>query len=135
MNEIYVVTEGSYSDYGIVCVCADRALADRIVELRNRGSYLVDDAMVEVYEVVEDIARTGLRKMYHAKVDREGRVIEKRLSEKFEWDLGEPPHIDGDAYPQYDGSVSAWSYRSLDVAVKAARDKLAELKARQEGVG
>lgn len=51
MNEVYVVTCGSYSDYGIVAVYSDRAAADQRVAGENgRGPYR-EEHRVEVWEL------------------------------------------------------------------------------------
>jgi hypothetical protein len=48
---IYVVTRGSYSDYSIVAVFDDEALADEFVKHHNEDkSGWWDDAIIEAYE-------------------------------------------------------------------------------------
>lgn len=47
---IYVVTSGSYSDYGILAVFDDRALADEFVKRRNEGPHY-EDAGIEEWEL------------------------------------------------------------------------------------
>lgn len=49
MTTAYVVTSGSYSDYGIVAVFLDRSLADELCE-RHKGSY--GEPQVEEYEII-----------------------------------------------------------------------------------
>lgn len=51
MAEVYIVTCGSYSDYGIVAVYTDRAAADQRVAGENgRGSYR-EEHRVEVWQL------------------------------------------------------------------------------------
>lgn len=52
MTTMYVVTDGEYSDYHVVCVYADEALANRHVEIEHRSAF-ASYCRVEEYEVVE----------------------------------------------------------------------------------
>lgn len=47
---IYVVTSGTYSDYGIKAVFTDKARAEKYVEAHNSGDHVWDKASIEEYE-------------------------------------------------------------------------------------
>ena len=49
--KLYVVTEGCYSDYGIVCIFLDKDKADNYVKY-NQGSW--DDMRIEEYETSDE---------------------------------------------------------------------------------
>jgi len=67
MTEIYVVTEGEYSDYHIVGVYDDKALAEQAAD--------IDEGDVKTYTVNEhaDLISQGL-KPYKVYMDRDGNV-------------------------------------------------------------
>ncbi|KOS61565.1 hypothetical protein FJQ98_15925 [Lysinibacillus agricola] len=47
MKEVYVVTYGTYSDYGIDCIFTDLEKANKYVKLQNNGGS--DDYRIETY--------------------------------------------------------------------------------------
>ena len=49
MNDIYIITSGEYSDYGIVSVWSDEAEANRVCELLNKGYQYAENYRVEKY--------------------------------------------------------------------------------------
>lgn len=125
-KEVYIVTEGCYSDYRIEAVFSDRAKADEFVEFRNRyerGS----DYQVEIWPV--DSANRG-DILYCVWVNRDGecvgqqtKVCERSRPEDYISNLN-----------SRSGTIYAESTRGYDVALKIARDKLAEIKAKEAGV-
>ncbi len=77
--KIYVVTEGSYSDYHICCVCSTKERADEAIRLYGRGS----DA--EEFEL-DDIPNhpTGCV-MYSVTMWKEGMVGDSRQRNPETW--------------------------------------------------
>ena len=122
-KEVYIVTEGCYSDYRIEAVFSDRAKADEFVEFRNlyeHGSYY----QVETWPV--DSAKCG-DIVYCVWVNRSGECVEQQTEVREHSEPEDYVHSRG-------GTIYAESTRGYDVALKIARDKLAEIKAREAGV-
>jgi len=63
MGKVYIVTQGEYSDYGIVAVFATRKLAEECV--RHMGH--LSDADVEEWELNSELPR---KRQYHVKIIR-----------------------------------------------------------------
>ena len=77
MSTVWLVTKGTYSDYGIVAAYASRELAERACEL------LGSDAQVEDYELYED--RVGLVRRGAFKVPRVRRSGEPTVVDAIPW--------------------------------------------------
>lgn len=75
MATIYIVTEGTYSEYHIEAVCSTKELAEQIVA--SMPEYMRVDARVEEYELdaLADCMKQGLRR-YWIKMERDGTVSE-----------------------------------------------------------
>jgi hypothetical protein len=74
---IYVVTQGSYSDYGIRAVFDDKALAQKFIEAFGSQSY--DQMEIEEWEL--NPCAPALRKghvPYFLRMNREGEAVEVR---------------------------------------------------------
>lgn len=118
-DKVCVVTEGSYSDYHILAVFAEKKLADQFAEAAG-GS-------VEVYNI-----RTGMPERatcYSVMIDAEGN--ETSRWSHFDWDFEKEPER---AWKTGVPGFMAASYRGYDVALKAARDALAQWRARKAGL-
>lgn len=59
MKDIYIVTSGTYSDYGILAVFTKRPLADRFVQLYNGNSHKYDSAEIEVWPADKCFTKQG----------------------------------------------------------------------------
>jgi hypothetical protein len=127
-KKVYIVTQGSYSDYRIERVFDDKALANEYVRVHTEhGGY---DYGIEEYDVNASIPRIEI--IYTVEVDENGDEVCRRSSacDDPEWTSHESS---GDSYRR-DAVVRGESNRGYDVALKIARDKLAEMKAQREGI-
>ena len=119
--KVYVVTQGEYSAYHIVGVTLDREKAERWLKLyeenTNRYAY---SAQVEEFEADE----FGANGMYMWIVDDDGAELNDWHSD----DLGEW-YCDN---ANFRVTVMA---RDKEHALKSAYDKIAMLKAEEEGIG
>lgn len=118
-DKVYIVTDGSYSDYHIVAVFADEKLANEFANAGGGG--------VEVYDV-----KTGMpEKVTHYSVEIDAEGNETRRWAYSEWDFEKEPER---AWKMGAPGYRAVSYRGYDVALKAARDKLAAHRAKKAGL-
>jgi|WetSurMetagenome_2_1015567.scaffolds.fasta_scaffold15523_12 hypothetical protein len=127
MTKVYVVTEGSYSDYHIVAVFRDRKEAETFV-----GSN-VDE--IEEYELYE---KQPVRQVvYYAKAESPDWNVEERSWVAWPWDsyygLSRPV---ADEWPQQ----GLWPRRvtvhgsDMGEVRMALYDRIAKIKAEQEGI-
>jgi hypothetical protein len=127
-KKVYIVTSGSYSDYSIDRVFDDKVLADEYVRIHTEhGGY---DMRVEEYDVNAALPRIEI--IYTVEVDETGEEVCRRSSacDEPEWTSHESS---GESYRR-DAIARGGSTRGYDVALKIARDKLAEMKAQREGI-
>lgn len=144
---VFVVTSGEYSDYGIVAVFSTREKADAAKAEMERyskaywdrepdddedtwGGETYDHVQVEAYEVDPPPRRV---KVYRVWVDddgreilRRGREILRRTTRMWSWE-------DMSSTAFRDGALGQ-SRRGYNAALKSARDKLTEWKAREAGI-
>ena len=71
MKTIYIVTQGSYSDYHIVSVFSTRELAEKFIELQPPPGY--DEYEIEEYYLDQNVKqiKSGLR-LYKVTMKRDG---------------------------------------------------------------
>lgn len=125
--KVYVITEGEYSDYHIIGVAESREKAKRISNMFE-GSFSLPN--IEEYDT--DFWVKDDRQAYCVRVNAEGKISIGRLwhdepigivTERRDWITGK---IDG-----YSVIVYAKDEKH---AFKIAQDKIAEFKARKEGI-
>lgn len=85
MNEVFVVTEGTYSNYGICAIFSTRPLAEAFVE-KFVDDY--DDAEIEVWPL--DVINAKEKNLYHIRMLRSGDIVEIHTNA-----YGGPPTMDG----------------------------------------
>ena len=130
MTTAYLISKGEYSDYSVYFVSLDRAAAERIVARLNRGNANLYE--IEECPLVESGDEQVERIAYHVTVDRDGREVERQ---SFVVLVGHERNDEGEAWADYTGAhVEGVSYVSYDVALKAARDELAKVKAEHGGL-
>ncbi len=127
----YAVTSGSYSDYRVHLVCLDEATAEAVCDRMNSLERNPDYSVEEI-PLVAGPEEIVLRREYVVMLRPDG-------SEQMRLVANEAPVVapigdDPPARVSQHGGVNAESYRGFEVAEKAARDKLAELKAREAGL-
>ncbi len=130
-KEVWVLTAGEYSDYRLVCVTGSEGVAKEIAK-RVSGA---NDPICET--VIEDMSEIQAKTVYIVGVDKDGREVERRMEVRYPWDYnydyegesvaGYPIGSDRPGYV----AVRSLTTRGFDAALKAARDRLAELKARK----
>lgn len=74
MTTIYLVTQGSYSDYRIVGAYSTRELADEVVTEINRGDNY-DTAYVEEFELDKPSVKQGYAWLT-LRMDRDGNTLD-----------------------------------------------------------
>ena len=130
MTTAYLISKGAYSDYLVYFVSLDRAAAERIVARLNRGDgtpYEIEERML-----VESGDEQVERAWYSVKVDAEGREVKRWTGTSL---IGHEYNEEGQIWSTLRRSeISATSYVSYDVALKAARDELARAKAEHGGL-
>lgn len=135
-DKVWAVTSGEYSDYRVHFVCLSE-------EVANEAAVRMDGAYVEPLDVVEGPEQVRKRPIYWVGIRLDGSEFNRSMSTDVTWaksDVDPEPWSHPHAFerPRLTATqavVSAQSYRSYDVALKAARDKLARLKAEREAVG
>lgn len=118
MNNVYIVTSGQYSDYGIEAVFVDRDLAEQFAAKC--------DGTVQDWDILRQVPKRIV--ISCVTIDADGSELHGWSYER--WDHEgetEDAKVSG-------GLVIVRSYRGHDVALKAARDKLAQWKAEQAGL-
>ena len=130
MTTAYLISKGEYSDYSVYFVSLDRAVAEKIVARLNRDHGILYE--IEERPLVVSGDEQVERIVYLVIVDREGREVERQ---SFAVLIGHERDDEGEARPDYTGVRTVGvSYVSYDVALKVARDELAEAKAEQGGL-
>ena len=137
MSTAYLVTRGAYSDYRVVCVAASREVADEIVAFLNRAEATYE-AAVEELPIVSSLAEAQPRQAWTVWINKDGDEIDSSTTtalledELYETEGGEV--LDPNLWSGMDRAATGESYRGHDVALKAARDALAQRKATEAGV-
>lgn len=54
MDYVYAVSRGDYSDYRVMCVCPDKATAERVADAHNGDSDSYEDARVEAIRYITE---------------------------------------------------------------------------------
>ena len=117
--KVYVVTQGSYSDYHISGVAIDRETAELI---KARG---YDDPEIEEYDT-DDFTPLKDRKPYRVGIPKAG-AISVKLIEGL-------PYAPGKVFEYKWGHYVNVYAKDEDHALKIAFDKVAEYKAEKKGV-
>lgn len=144
VKNVYVITQGSYSDYSIVTVFDDKDKAKAFVEAynRNKRSKYQDDYEIETYKVNEiDICASEGKIYFRAWTNVDGvlsvdvaperdpeRVGVVTAESREAWDWMTRQHVSREVY-----SVTVLA-ENLDKAKKIAADKIIEFKANKEGI-
>lgn len=147
MSRVYGVAAGAYSDYRVEFICLTREIADALAAKLNAAQTPKrkyqregDVYTVEEMSMVTDVDEVEYRPSWCVWVDGEGQLLSRRYSKNAydsKWvtggDMDRTAEVLGISdHP--DVRMFAQSYRGHDVALKAARDKLAQLKAEEAGL-
>jgi hypothetical protein len=131
MKTAYLISTGSYSDYHVEYVCATKDVAEEILERLNRYEGR-DEFRMEERRLLESSDELEAGIIYSVLVDKDGREV-RRFSYAWHGE-SEPQESTYRVKNWHEYEVSATSPRGYDVALKAARDVLAEGKAEAEGL-
>lgn len=129
---VYIVTSGSYSDYGINCVFSDETLANEYVRQKNeRETYSSDHYRVEEYELdpksPSSFARTG-KQWWSANIYSDDR-------EPYAFPEYEEPKDKNDKLSDRGNFNTRVYCKHPEAAIKVAQERLMQHKARLEGMG
>lgn len=127
-KKVYVVMSGQYSDRGIDAIYDDRALAEKHVETHNQHNG--NTAYVHEWPVNQRLLQN--RVLYQVILDEWGDVVSQWSA--IEWSPDSPAQDCTPWVDEEDKRVWGKSYRGFNIAIKSARDKLAQWKAEQAGV-
>lgn len=138
MGKVYVVTAGSYSDYRIEAVFSSRKKAQdyqdyidaKSQKLRLKNHYYEEFNDIEEYTLNDP---PTFMSVYCVHIDMEGTETGRFHNMRKTTEYTEARH-NGPVRIRRNENITGISTRSFDVALKAARDKLAEVKARDAGV-
>lgn len=130
-DKVYIVTSGYYSDYKIVAVFSEKTAADSFCEFRNKNmqkTFEITEYNVEEYPLDAAIEKF----IYYVYVNESGvESIESESRGRYQQFF----NYDDDIIDVLEsGLIRAGSTRGYDVALKIARDKLAEIKAKESGI-
>jgi hypothetical protein len=131
-EKAYIVTIGCYSDYRILGVFADRQTAEAFIARYRKmhgGNGYDHSLSVEEWPVQTDIELYRSRRQYIVHINEVGEEVERR--DWFEEDWKPGPDEVRTVRP---GLVRAASFVSYEHALKIARDRLAQNKARRAKV-
>ena len=128
---MWAVSSGSYSDYGVACVCANKAVAKAVAAKMGR------DYDVEEFPFLLSVDGVYTEINYYVGVDEDGRELTGErcsyVSHVFTFTL--PPSTEDVTLFKHGPFVAMGrSTRSYDHALKAARDKLGQIKAERAGI-
>src|SRR5690606_20318888 len=129
-RKVFVVTAGWYSDYRILGIFAEESVAQRVADEFNQRRP-ADDAQVEVYPLLDDVPPPVT--MYRVWVDTDGNEVRRDIKVVM---FGDYDYEEGERSSRT-ASKGAFgqSPRGFDVALKIARDRLYQEKARRAGLG
>lgn len=124
-EKIYVVTQGTYSDYHIVAATTDRELAEKIAA---KFSNNYDKCDVKEYSDAEVM----LRPAWHIYFDKAGNVINTSACD-CAYDYGNVGRCWEYSYGQC-GVVASVTAEDLESAIKIAAEKRAQYLAEKQGL-
>jgi hypothetical protein len=151
MSKVYGVARGAYSDYRVEFICPTKEIAEALIAKLNGGRKAYDededyqwgsgsDYRLAEFSMVTDIADVVRPPSWRVWIDTDGNVVTEDYEEQDtlnQWAVLEDndiaTQING-VYSQPTAAVCGSSYRGRDVALKVARDKLAEIKAAAAGL-
>ena len=137
MKSIWLVESGSYSDYRVDYICATEEIANLLAErINKRRTY--DQASVQKSGIIESLEETQERKFWRVVVNENGEDVTAN-KEPILYIISNVPNSTAwirtsRKGKQTIGGADAYSDRSYEVALKAARDKLYQAKAELEGL-
>lgn len=81
MKKVFVITSGSYSDYGIYGVCSTRKLADRAISAaKGSDEYWASDANIEEWPLDELLERKPQKVWMCGMLLDDGTIVEPKQS-------------------------------------------------------
>jgi len=116
---VYLVTEGTHSDYGVLAIFSKKKLAEEFIERYSPYSY--DDVRVEEYKL--DVQRSRWEWIF-VRMDKEGKVLETERKMSIKKMTPNPSR------PEFDGHGNLILYvqtDSLEKAIKVANEVRARL--------
>lgn len=131
---IWAVSSGSYSDYGVICVCPSKAIAEAVAKKINDSgdSYSYETARPEAFPLVSSLDEMFTYSIYCVETDGTGAETRRWTAKARSWDRYT---LESAAWNPGGGARSRGvSRRGYDEALKAARDELAKHKAKKAGV-
>lgn len=135
MDKVYIITAGSYSDYHIVAVFADKNEAERFRDAQNeKAKWDSQECRIGEYPIGADISLAG-KELYRAYENKRGEIYAYFAGEKIQNYSDEISVVKEDC-----GTFEC--YIAVDMncdepeeyAQKVAADLFAEYKARKEGI-
>lgn len=128
--KVYVITQGSYSDYHICGVVIDRKVAEQMVDRLNRMSSWYSDANIEEYDTDEqESILSGNLTIYGVRLSSKGKVIRVCKHDEFPLTYRQKFNSVEKCWNEFDIVVVA---KDEDHAKKIAQDIFAEYKYREE---
>lgn len=135
MDKVYIITAGSYSDYHIVAVFADKNEAERFRDTQNeKAKWDSQECHIEEYPIGADISLAG-KDLYCAETGYKGKI--------YVWDTCSPVlnYANEIGIVKRNGAdlecyiAVPWNQDDPEeYAQKVAADLFAEYKARKEGI-
>ena len=135
MDKVYIITAGSYSDYHIVAVFADKNEAERFRDAQNeKAKWDSQECRIGEYPIGADISLAG-KELYCADENKRGEIYAYFAGEKIQDYSDEISIVKDDC-----GTLKC--YIAVDMncdepeehARKVAADLFAEYRARKEGI-
>ena len=130
--KVYVVTSGEYSEYHIVGITLDRQVAETFVNSKNeaKGEY-GSGFYLEEYETDDfQVIAVGC-KPYRACFYGNENGDRRSWADECEWRYQNVGLVEADGHGNYEVIVFA---KDEDHALKIGAEKVAEYKARKEGI-
>lgn len=119
MSKVYVITQGSYSDYQVVGVALDKEQAERIQLVKSTYS---NPACIEEYDTEDIEVDKDLVPFWRVYFDKDN----VKEDDTYPFTGGVPYKVEEWGYKQYNVIVKA---KDKDHAIKVAIDTLAQYKA------
>ncbi len=126
-KSVFIVTQGSYSDYHICGVYSTRALAESAVDELNRATTYYGDQDIEEWFIDNCAGAPGSRREFSITMKQDGTVT------KFE--MGDYPSCapSGERYRRHDTPADAWCFNvmaeTLEHAIKIVNEKRIQMLA------
>jgi hypothetical protein len=133
-KNVYIITQGCYSDYHIVTVFDDEDKAKAFVEAYNKRkrSEYEDDYCVETYKINGIDIRSYKEKIFfYAHTNYRGSLYVDPVPECDQERVG---IVDVTHYPTWSSYTVTVLAENIDKARKIAADKIAEHKANKEAI-